>query len=314
MPELPAFANFDPVLCLATGLFRSLRRGTRAQPLHIVWTKSGQAPGERPGEVLEFTSDALLGADDLRVLQGVLAYANRQPSRIRSARGGDLGRLRARLKLEGQAADGDACLVQLGFSELARSVGYGGPSGQDIHGGGIAEKVRRSLDRLAGLTVTWADDGNVASWRLLSWDDEGARDRRLRVALNPRTGSRALGNPPYARIDLDVARKLDTDAARLIHLRLSAWIGRAKEARRIRMDTLTRYAWSLDDAGENCLRKRRWRVGKVVEELKKAGWRIEEIERDEEVLLVSGPSRESPIKQQGADAGDERAAEDKKAA
>ena len=300
MPDLPAYANLDPALCLTTGLFSSLRRGTRGQSLKLTWPKVGEAGGNRSREVLCFNSEELLGVDDLRVLQGVLAFASRQPTKITSERRGELGRLRSRLRLGGSAEDGDACLVQLSFSELARAVGYGGHGGGDrrdsgdIYGGGIAAKVRRSLDRLARLTVSWADGDASAEWQLLSWDDGGPRSRKLRVALDPRTGSRALGNPSYARIDLAVARKLTSDPARLLHLRLSAWMGREKKQRRIRIDTLAGYPWSLEASGPDCLRKRRWRMDRIVAELRQAGWSIEAVPGDAEVLLVSIPQSGAP--------------------
>lgn len=86
--------------------------------------------------------------------------------------------------------------------------------------------------------------------------DEGTGD--LYVALNPRLTSAVLGNIPYARIELDEARGLDSDPARLIHQRLSAWIdpGTSGVAS---VETLSRYVWP-DPASDSTERKRASRV------------------------------------------------------
>ena len=71
-------ARHDPAHCLAPGLFRALKRGERKHSKLDVIYDYGD------GKRIEFSGPEPLGADDLRILQGLVAMAwclslNRRP-------------------------------------------------------------------------------------------------------------------------------------------------------------------------------------------------------------------------------------------
>ena len=59
----------DPAHCLAPGLFRALKRGERKRSKLDVTYDYGD------GKRIEFSGPEPLGADDLRILQGLVAMA-----------------------------------------------------------------------------------------------------------------------------------------------------------------------------------------------------------------------------------------------
>jgi len=152
-PALPAFAVHDPDCVLAPGLWRSLprRKDARKQRLEVVYEKPGNPPYGKPVTVT-FLSPDLLGADDMRVLQGLLAVAmgwedeDVVPLDEKELEGSDR-QLMLRFDASSDVYNQLILRVNGSFAQVARAIGLDPRSGRAIQG------IRESLDRLAGLTV-----------------------------------------------------------------------------------------------------------------------------------------------------------------
>ncbi len=115
-------ARHDPTHCLAPGLFRSLKRGDRKMLKLDVTYNYGH------GKRIEFSGPEPLGADDLRILQGLVAMAG--PSGLTlspepETEGGQ--QLRIALELKWDAVQQNAMLVKGSYRALAREIGYANP-------------------------------------------------------------------------------------------------------------------------------------------------------------------------------------------
>ena len=112
-------ARHDPAHCLAPGLFRALKRGERKRSKLDVTYDYGD------GKRIEFSGPEPLGADDLRILQGLVAMAG--PSGLvlgpePKTPGGQ--QLRLFLEPKWEAVETDAMVVKGSYRALAREVGY----------------------------------------------------------------------------------------------------------------------------------------------------------------------------------------------
>ena len=74
-------------------------------------------------------------------------------------------------------------------------------------------------------------------------------------------------------------RALRTDAARLIHQRLCAWIDPGKSGR-ADIDTLCGYVWPDAAVNANTVKTRRQTVRRALAELDALGWRVESYTKD----------------------------------
>ena len=81
-------ARHDPIHCLAPGLFRSLQKGERKRAKLDVVYDFGD------GRRVEFSGPEPLGADDLRVLQGLVATAGPTGQVLSSQPQTEMGRRR----------------------------------------------------------------------------------------------------------------------------------------------------------------------------------------------------------------------------
>lgn len=263
-------ARHDPSHCLAPGLFRSLRKGESERKrlkLDVIFTYGDDS--------IRFWGPEPLGADDLRVLQGLVAMA---------ATSGDGGRgimlrpetetepgrrLRLRLDLRWDAIEKDAMVVKGSFRQLAGEIGY-----TDIDGGSRFKAIRDSIRRLWAVSVIVKRGGREHGSRILSdyASDEGSG--KLFVALNPRLAEAIVGDRRHTRIDMGEVRALQTDPARLIHQRLCGWIDPGK-AGKIETDNLAKYVWP-DVATEETMKKRRQKIKKALAELAGIGWATQE--------------------------------------
>lgn len=257
------FARHDRAHCLAPGLFRSLQRGERKNKKLDVTYSHGQ-------ETLRFVGFEPLGADDMRLLQGLVSLSGPhgvildfQPRTITGRQ------LRLLLNPKFDAAESDGLVVRETVSRLLSEVGL-------TDGGENIKALKASLLRMSNVTVLVTSGSRSASFHLMSHaldDQEG----RLWVALNPRIASAVLGRLPHARIELSEARKLDTDPARLIHQRLSGWIDPGKSGV-AGIETLSRYVWP-DPASDATERKRNSKVRAAVAEIGGI-WRVSEQSKD----------------------------------
>ena len=259
-------ARHDRSHCLAPGLFRSLERGERERNKLNVIYKHGE------NEFIEFSGPEPLGADDMRILQGLVAMAGPHGIILSPEPTADGPRqLRLLLDLphpELTGAKEDALVVKDSYRRLAREVGYKEDSGTRFRA------IRACLERLWKVSIIVQSGTRRMGFHLLSSYASDDETGHLFVALNPRITAAVLGKRPYARLELAEIRALSSDPARLLHQRLCGWIDPGKSGR-AELDTLCEYVWPKP-ASPGAMRKRRWGVRKAMGELRGIGWPIEE--------------------------------------
>jgi hypothetical protein len=258
-------ARHDRAHCLAPGLFRSLKKGDRKNLKLDVTYDFGE------GERIEFKGFEPLGADDMRILQGLVAMAG--PSGIvlhpePSTTAGE--QLRLFLEPRWEAVEQDALVVKDSYRRLARELGY-----TDTDGGAAFRHIRTCIERLWSVSVIVQRGNRRQGFRILSGYASDEAEGRLFVALNPRLTKAILGDLQHARIDMHEVRELRTDVARLLHQRLCGWIDPGKSGT-VTIDTLVGYAWP-DPASAGTIRKRRHAVRQAATEFRDLGWRFEEV-------------------------------------
>lgn len=266
-------ARHDRAHVLAPGLWRSLGPGDRRRLKLDVTYRFG------PGEQIEFKGFEPLGADDMRVMQGLVALAGRHGLRLEDEEKASQEGRQLMLALFEPAEDSirgarikpTSLIVQDSLRRLAREIGMD-------EGGKTLSQIRRSIERLFATTVFIQNGKTRTATRLLSkYASNDAGD--LYVALNPRITSAVLGRSPHARIDLTETRALSTDHGRLIHQRLSGWIdpGKSGEASLV---TLEGYVWPDEAPTDRASRARATKVRKAIVEIENIGWRVESTRRD----------------------------------
>ena len=293
-PTLPEYAAHDPDCVLAPGLFRSLPPGKDARKHRL---EVNYVAGKRR---VQFLSPDLLGADDMRVMQGLMAVAMGWEDEDWLKIDAPDGPYGEQFALQFEAKDAMynqiALRVEGSFASVARAVGL------DPNAGGTIKGVRESLRRLAALTVFVEDDGWGGSCHFLSfaWSDKLRRPGSaggLAVALNPRLADMALygreGGGKYVRIDMREVRALRSSAARLIHQRLCGWIDAGKTGK-VKLDTLCGYVWPERVKTTRGMEKRRRTVRRALTELRNLPrpWTATEYVRGK--FEITRPEHEGP--------------------
>lgn len=253
------YARHERSHCLAPGLFRALKRGERKKSKLDVSYQCG------PGRRIEFKGHEPLGADDLRVLQGLVALAG--PSGLilgpePESKGGE--QLRLALDLKWDAIQSDAMVVKGSYRALAQTIGLSNI--KDIRA------IRKSIERLWAVAIIAEEGRRRKGFRLLSdyESDDGAG--RLYIALNPLIAQTVMGGQ-HVRIDMREVRALKGEATRLIHQRLCGWIDPGKKGV-VSLQTLSDYVWQ-EQVGPSGMRSRSHRVKKALAELETLGWKTE---------------------------------------
>ena len=191
-------ARHDRSHCLAQGLFRSLRRGERKKEKLDVSYSHGR-------EQIRFIGFEPLGADDLRLLQGIVALAGPAGVTLSPAPSAEVPKeLRQLLETKQNAMEMNALMVSGNVGRLLAETGMS-------DGGKNIEILKASLVRLSNVTVIASRGDQVASFRLLSFGFDGGTGQ-LHLGLNPRLADAVIGNRPYARIDMREVRSLKSDA------------------------------------------------------------------------------------------------------
>ncbi len=252
----------DPSHCLAPGLFRSLRRGERKKSKLDVTYFIGK------DETMRFIGFEPLGADDMRLLQGLVAFGGPHGLVLTSDPKTDKGRqLRLYLDPKMEAADSDGMVVKENITRLLTEIGL-------TDGSDNIKALKASLTRMSNVTVIVTRGGRQASFHLMSHaldEDDG----KIFVALNPLITSAILGRTKHTQIDMAEVRALRTSPARLIHQRLCGWIDPGK-AGRAEMDTLSTYIWPDQATNPNTIKTRRQTVRRALAELAGLGWVVDE--------------------------------------
>ena len=260
-------ARHDPAHCLAPGLFRSLKRGERKRlKLDVTYTYGDDS--------IRFWGPEPLGADDLRVLQGLVAMAaisgeNGRGIVLRNKTDSEAGQqLRLWMDLKWDAIEKDAMVAKGSFRQLARELGYAEDGGSQF------KTIRERIERLWAVSVIVDRNGQRQGFRILSDYASDEREGKLFVALNPRLAEAVMGERPHTRINMAEVRALRTDPARLIHQRLCGWIDPGKTGR-VELITLCGYVWT-DEANAEAVKKRRQTARKALTELSAVGWTVHE--------------------------------------
>jgi hypothetical protein len=255
-------ARHDSWHCTTPGLFRSMQKGSRRrEKLDVKHTIGGAA--------IHFTGFEPLGGNDLRLLQGLVAWAGPKGMELSPAPN-PANKISSELRRSLQAVESgpakDAIFLQVPLTALLREVGLS-PSGGNL---ADAQKV---LKRLASVTVFLSRGSVTASSRLLSYVVD-TETRKLWVALNTHLASAIMGDKAhFIRINLDEVRALQTEAGRIIHQRLCAWINPGA-TRKVSVEVLCDYAWHSSSTTRECRRKRTERVHKAVADIRNCGWEV----------------------------------------
>lgn len=246
---------------MAPGLFRSLKRGGRKTSKLDVTYEFGD------NERARFVGFEPLGADDMRLLQGLVALAGPNGIVLSPDPKTEKGhQLRFSLEPKFDAVDQDALIVKESMTKLLSEIGL-------TDGGDNIKAIKASLLRMANVTVLITKGSRQASFHLMSYAFDDA-DGRLFVALNPRIADAIVGRRPHARIELAEVRMIESNPARLIHQRLCGWIDPGKSGK-AEIDTLCGYVWP-DEINDNAMKRRRGIARKALKELATVGWTVSE--------------------------------------
>ncbi|MCO6441033.1 MAG: replication protein C [Nitrococcus mobilis] len=257
-------ARCEPAHCLAPGLFRSLKRGERKREKLDVVYRYGEC------ERIEFSGPEPLGADDLRILQGLVAMAGPYGNVLWPEPKTHTGQwLRTALKPKWDAVREPALIVETTYSALARVIGYGDKGGKQFR------VIQKCIERLWKVSIIAQSGDKRQGFRLLAEYSSDESDGRLVFALNPLIAQAVVGNQRYIRIQMDEVRRIKKETARLIHSRLCGWINPGGSGS-ISIDKLCTYLWPRPAASAATMRKRKQRIREALDEMKSLGWAVTE--------------------------------------
>jgi ribosomal protein S19E (S16A) len=266
-------AKHDPVHCLAPGLFRSFKRGERKNiRLDITYKPNSN-------ETYKFIGYQALGADDMRLLQFLIAMANQNGVILESKPPQKTSQhhivglsSNARTDLVNgdniiarkEGAKYDKVLISCSILQLLEESGL-------VNSGENSRIIKESLRRMSNVTLIHIKDKVETSYDLLKYRLDENTDK-LHIALNPQLTDVIFGkNKKFTFIDLDEVRYLKTDVTRLIHQKLCGWIDIGKTGN-INIDTLCEYVWIDKTNTTNAQNKRRAKIKKALKELESIGW------------------------------------------
>ncbi len=256
-------AQFEPSHSLS-GLFRAIKKGERKNSkLDITYNFGGK-------KQIEFKGMEPLGADDLRVLQGLIGLAGVNGLILNFKPKTSEGKvLREKMEFKWDAVQEKAIMVKTSYSKLMKEIGYINTHNTKV--------VQNSIERLWMTAIIVQNEaGKRMGFRLLS--NYASDDSEFYIALNPLITYAILGGQ-HVYINMDEVRTLRSDAARLIHQRLCSWIDSGKFGR-IETDTLCSYVWTNTSTNPNTVKTRRQTVKKALAELTSIGWTVKEYAKD----------------------------------
>lgn len=147
----------DPAHCLAPGLFRALKRGERKRSKLDVTYDYGD------GKRIEFSGPEPLGADDLRILQGLVAMAGPNGLVLGPEPKTEGGRqLRLFLEPKWEAVTADAMVVKGSYRALAKEIGA------EVDSGGALKHIQDCIERLWKVSIIAQNGRKRQGFRLLS--------------------------------------------------------------------------------------------------------------------------------------------------
>jgi hypothetical protein len=255
------FLRHSPSHCLAPGLFRALKRGERRHTKLEVTYDYGK------GRSIEFSGPEPLGADDLRVLQGLIALAGPSGLLLEPEPSTECGQqLRLFLEPKWEAVALNAIVVKGSYRSLAKEIGL---ASIDYY-----KSIKSSIERMWKVSIIVQNGGKRKGFRLLAEYESDDVAGNLYVALNPMITEAILPGGQHVRIDMEEVRALHSENARLIHQRLCAWVNTGKREK-VSLGTLISYLHQTPANGST-LRKRQQRLRSALCELQELGWIVNE--------------------------------------
>ena len=269
-------ARVDPTHCLANGLFRPIKHGKRAEtPLDITHPyKEYTFRWQHETELLCIKDQGVF----LAVLylasvpdRAIMVDANHLDAKLQEARNA--------LGLMLGAADSACLMITTTARELTNTLGLA------ISGPALT-RIKESLQRLAGVSFSIAPKGNDNPiWKSMLLSVVHIDGKNLLIGISP-TLSKALNEKNAAKtyIDMKEQRDLPSDAAKRLHVWLSAWL-RPTEKKSISLDLLVTHVYG--DTGEgNTLHSRRDTIKTSLRELdEKTVWTCKPVEASESVSI-----------------------------
>jgi hypothetical protein len=258
--NLPLYAILQPAVVLSPGLFRALQKTGVREGLAVSYRSQDS--------VIHMQGPEWLGSDDLRILQGVAAFAGCQRVELPANPATDIGkRLREQLHAEHRAGSFSTLALTVSMTDLAKAIGY-----RDT-GGRVRKIILAGLTRLSQVTLTV--EGRVPGTykgRLLAYiaAPEGGH---ISAALSPYLAGPIIGHTgqQFVHIDLAETRRLKSTAARLIHHRLCGWVDRG-DCRKATLETLQGYLWPDATATGSTQRTRQQTTRTAIDEIARIGW------------------------------------------
>lgn len=261
--DLAEYAVVDHLHLMVKDLFKSLPKIDKEKRLHVK-----QDYGEYRIEVRGF---AQLDGFDLSLLQTIIAMAGVDQKVIDPTPKGMKGKeLREKLGLEYESQFEKALAVDSTYRNLAAQMGR-------VYGGSFVEDVQESLKCL-GTTFFFVETKkgkSIFGFNVISaiMGDNSS----FSVALNPFLASAIFGERNFAKIFLTESRKLKTEAAKILHSKLSGLVNAGGE-RIFKIETLLEYIWPAE-ATPATKRKRKERLlSKVLPDFHNAGWSTSQID------------------------------------
>jgi len=299
------YVRMETAHCLVRGLFRSLQRGERKRAKTDILYRFNKA------ETLRFIGFEPLGADDLRVFQGIVAFAGLEGASVGAEPEGKReAELRRQLNIDAREREsepegrdkrlecpdvtaaqirrivakwpnpipaGAILAVAIPFSRFLREVGL-------AHSGENIATVKSCLTRMANISAVFtrrvivggrSREQMLATQLIASmWDGVTGR---MCVAINPRLAAAVLGELPYREIDMNEVRAIKSEPLRIVHAWLCGWIDPAKP-RKVTIDKLCSIVWP-SAASDDAWRQRRKTMREALGELQSIGWLIGEYAR-----------------------------------
>lgn len=264
-------ARHDPAHCMCPGLFRPIKDGDRKRLKLDVKYQYGD-------ESLHFMGPEPLDVLDMRVLQGIVAMAGPNGLLLDMEPESEGGKqLRLLLDLKMDAVQKDALVVKNSYSALTREVGL------DPNDRKSRKRVIASVKRLYMVTVWARKRGQEQGFRILSEYQSDDIAQKLFCALNPRIAAAVLGGAgtAVAYINMNEARALGDDKARVLHQYLSAWIGPGR-AQKATLETLMAHVWpDIESYKQGTIDVYKSRLRKSIIEIGKLrDWMVTEYAKD----------------------------------
>lgn len=265
--QLPYLARFDRATVLATALFFIKRKAKTADV-------SSETPAplsaafkyEKLGRTVRYDGPVQLGVNDLRAIQGLLAIA--------TAAG--VGRL----------GTGGAIVnaVEGVWEELVRACGVQSKTKTDTAtrrkatGGKRTKLLQLSVQRLCSVRVQCSDrpgEENLVSF-LKDYDGKDGFKVSFCSELLNALGAGARGTH-YLKIDMEEARQLKSEAARLLHFRLAnVNEGSYREFTSVELESMI---WGPEPPRTEAIRKHRRRLfNQAIKEIRTLpGWSFDSV-------------------------------------